>query len=243
MRFRGPIKPRLTVHPLTGETIVPIGVVGGRPVWPIMGGAPDDPDDDPDEDGDPDDSGDGDPDGTDTKKKSTKDGDDDTVSREEFQALLKRMRAADKRATKAEKELQEKKDAELGDLDRATKQAEELQKQVETLQGEVSTLRLQNAFLTANKHKWHDPDTALDLAARHGYLDDAVDDDGEVDKVELGKALDRLAKEKEFLVQKEEKKDDSPGGPSGEPGGGRSDNSKDAKAKSEALRRRFPALR
>ncbi len=35
-------RPTMRRHPLTGEPIKPLGVVGNRVVWPIMGGAPDD---------------------------------------------------------------------------------------------------------------------------------------------------------------------------------------------------------
>lgn len=39
-------KPNLRLHPKTGRPIMPLGVVGGKTVWPIMGAAPNDPDDD-----------------------------------------------------------------------------------------------------------------------------------------------------------------------------------------------------
>jgi predicted ribosome quality control (RQC) complex YloA/Tae2 family protein len=242
MRIRGPIKPRLTVHPLTGMPIVPIGFINGRAVWPICGGAPDDPDDD-DKDKDDTDSGGGSDDGGDDadKSKDTSGDGDSKDADERIADLEKRMRAADQRASKAEKALKEREDAEKDELTRATDKAAELEKTVGERDATIRQLRLENSFLTANKHNWHDPDTALDLAERHGYLEDVVDEDGKVDKVRLGKALDRLAKEKAFLV-KQDKKDDDPGGPSGEPAGGRSDNVKDEKTKQKQLKGRFPVL-
>lgn len=242
MRVRGPVAPCMTVHPRTGEPIVPVGYVDGRPIYPIMGGAPDDDDDD-DDDGD-------DGDDADKKKKSKDDvgsrdsgadADDDEDDR--LAQLEKRMKAADRRADEAERKLKEKEKAELGELERAKTELTEVQEELEKTQETVNRLRLENAFLTANTHKWHDPDTALDLAQSKGYLEDVLDENGEVDKKALKKALDRLATEKKFLVQSEEKKkDDEPGEPSGEPAGGRSDNSKDDKARKDSLKRRFPSI-
>jgi hypothetical protein len=208
---------------------------------------PEDDDDDDDDDDNTDDSGAGGK--KKSKKKSDDDdtdsgGDDDDDDDGDAERLRKRMKAADKRAAEAEAELQKIRDKDKTELERAQGQVGDLEKQVETLQSEVTTLRLQNAFLTSNKHTWHDGDTALALAQSKGYLDDIVDDEGTVDKKALGKALDRLATEHKYLVKTDEKKDDDdePGGPSGEPAGRRSDNSKDEKAKAAQLRKRFPVL-
>lgn len=242
MRHRGPVAPLMKTHPLTGEPIVPVGVVNGKVIWPICGGAEtDDEDDDKDKDGA--DSGDTGSGGADKGKDAGSDGDDEPVSKEDYKALLKRMQAADRRAAEAEKKIKDAEDAEKGDLEKATGRVAELEKEVETLSGTLRSLRLQNAFLTANKHTWHDPDTALTLAQNQGYVeDDIVDDDGQVDKKRLAKALDRLAAEKPYLVKPADDKKDQPDSPSGEPAGGRSDNAKDDAAAKEKLRRRFPVL-
>lgn len=167
----------------------------------------------------------------------------DTVSREEMEKALARMRAADKRADEAAAALKKIEDAKKDDLTKATDRVTELETQVEEMTNTVRTLRLENAFLTSNKHTWHDPDIALSLAQSKGYIEsDIVGEDGAVDKVALGKALDRLAKEHEYLVKSEKKKDEQPGEPSGTPAGGRSDNVKDEKAKRQALESRFPVL-
>ena len=48
MTLRGPIAPSIMkTHPLTGEPIEPVGVVGNKYVWPVMGGAPVDDEDAP----------------------------------------------------------------------------------------------------------------------------------------------------------------------------------------------------
>lgn len=167
--------------------------------------------------------------------------DDEPITREEFERLQRRMKAADQRADAAERKVKEAEDAKKDSLTKAEERAAELEAEVTTLRGEVKTLNLRNAFLTANKHNWHDPDTALDLAERKGFLEDVMDEDGKVDKKALSKAMDRLAGDHKYLI-KDDDKDDEPGGPSGDPAGRRSSNSKDDKAKKEELRKRFPIL-
>jgi hypothetical protein len=245
MRLRGPMAPIMKTHPLSGLPIEPLGMVNGRLIYPIMGGAPDDDDDDDaDKDkGGGNDRGDAGSDGSD-KDKDSNSGGDQTVSREEFERLQERMQAADRRATQAEQKVREAEDAKKDDLTKAQDRVTELESEIEKREERIRSLTLQNAFLTANEHPWHDPDTALDLAERNGYLEGVISDAGDVDKTRLKKALDRLAKEKKFLVQTDDKdkKDDEPPASSGEPAGARSDNSKDDRAKKEQLRRRFPVL-
>ena len=244
MQVRGPISPSIFKrHPLTGEPIEPVGKINDKYVWPIMGGAPDPVDDD-------DDGEDEDESSTDTSG-STDDGDSDsggdssdTVSRDDFDALLKRMKAADRRAAEAEKKIKDQEDAKKGDLERAQTELEEVRTNLEEAQKTINTLRLQNTFLTANKHSWHNPDVALSLAQSNGYLDDVIDEDGVVDKPALSKALDKMAKEHAYLVKSKVKSSDTDDdAPSGSPAGGRSDNAKDKAAERQKLKSRFPALR
>lgn len=248
MRHSGPISPIIKRHPLTGAPIEPVGFLpSGKCIWPIMGGAPDDDDADKDKDDAADaDKGADDKKDDDGKDDPSSDGDDDkdVVSREEYDRVKARMRAADKRASDLEEAQKKEADAKKDDLTKAQDRVTELESSVEELSGTVRSLRLENAFLTSNKHKWHDPETALDLAQRKGFIDDdIIDDDGKVDKPVLTKALDRLAKEHAYLVKSKDKKtDDEPGEPSGAPAGGRSDNSKDAAAKKTKLQGRFPVL-
>lgn len=208
----------------------------------------DDPDDDGDDDGDEpddDDTGSGGDSGSDKDKA---DDDGDTISRAEYDALMKRMKAADKRAADAEKKIREQDDAKKDDLTKAQDRVAELEQAVEDSATTIRTLRLENAFLTSNKHSWHDPEVALDLAQRKKYVDeDIIDDDGTVDKVALKKALDRLAKECSYLVaapkkQKDDADGDEPDQPSGQSAGKRSKNNDDSAAKQQQLRSRFPVL-
>lgn len=208
--------------------------------WKMMA---DDDDDDEDDDSDAggddkdkddsDDSGDGD--GDDDDDDSSGD-DGDKVSKADLEAALKRMKAADQRAAKAEKALKDIEDGKKDDLTKATDRVTELEEQVEEQGSTITSLRLENAFLTANKHTWHKPNAALRLAQSEGYLDDVVGDDGTVDQKKMSSALDKLAKENAYLIKT------GGSGSSGESGGGRSGNTKDDKATKEADQRRAPAL-
>jgi hypothetical protein len=245
MAVRGPVAPRRLSEDATaalqrGDISALLDIhkreFGG---FVMMADDTDDEDDDDKHDDDGDDGASGaDKSGDDSKKT-----DDDDVD-DSLEKMRKRMRAADKRADEAAQRLKEIEDAKKDDLTKAQETAAELESKVSELTETVNTLRLQNAFLTANTASWHDPDVALTLAQSKHYLDDIVSDDGEVDKKELKKALERLAKEHTYLVKSEDKKrdDQQDDVPSGESGGGRSDNSKDEKTKQDRLKRRFPAL-
>lgn len=253
---RGQIKPIIRRHPLTGEPIEPVGIVNNKIVWPIMGGAPDDGDDDDDEDDDDSDSGGRDTDDVDKdedsdedsdKKDKDEDEDDDdseTVSKSDYDRLKRRMKAADKRADRVESELRKINDAKKDDLTKQSEKVTELENENKGLKSSVSDLRLQVAFLTTNRHQWHDGETALKLAQAKGYLEDILDEDGEIDKKGLKRALDKLANDHKYLVKpKDSKQDkDKEDGPSGESGPRRSGNTKDKAAREKQLSSRFSVL-
>jgi hypothetical protein len=251
MRFRGPIKTRLSDEKVaalqSGDTQRLIAINRAEFCGHRMLDDDDDKDKDKDQGGDSGDVDKGSDSGGDDGGDDDK-GDSGTPTIEDLARQLaeteKRMKAADKRADAAEKQLKHEEDAKKDELTKATERAEELEQKVAELETTVKTLRLSNAFVTANKHVWHDPETALSLAQSGGYLDDVTDEDGEVDKKALGSALDRLAKDKSYLIKPKEKDsdDDDAGSPSGEPAGGRSSNAKDREARRTQLKSRFPAL-
>jgi hypothetical protein len=104
------IKPGLTaagpsgrVHPRTGQPLEPIGYINGRPLWPVMGGAPD-----PDDPNDPDFIGGGDDD-----DESDEDEDDDTEDDEdEDDTKTKGKKKPVKKATKSKKDADDEEDDE-----------------------------------------------------------------------------------------------------------------------------------
>lgn len=226
----------MKLHPLTGEPLVEWVLGNGKVVRPIMGAA----EDGEEEEEDP--PGDGGTGGDDQDKKSTSGGDSDKVDKADLDAMERRMKAADKRAADLQKKIDEADNAKKDELTKATDELTSTKAELEKAMETITSLRLQNSFLTANKHTWHDGDTALALAQSKGYLEDVVDEDGKVDKVLLGKALDKLAKEHAYLVKTENKEEEPDDGPSGAPGPGRSDNNKDEAARRQQLKRRFPAL-
>lgn len=260
---------RVLRHPLTGAIITPLhdpetGLPwrgkDGRLRWPIMGGADDDDKDEDDKDDeDDDDSSDAD---ADSDKDDSDEGDDDseddsgdsdTVTRAELDRVKKRMKAADKRADKAEAELKERKDADKSEVDKATDEAKELKDANEKLTSQVASLKMQVAFLTANRHVWHDPETALKIAEDKGFMEDVVDEDGDIDKRLLRKALDRLAKEQKYLVKSKngssgsDEDEDTDTKTTKKSASGASSksrrSSKDKDARSKELKKRFAALR
>jgi hypothetical protein len=199
------------------------------------------------EEGDDDNSGDGDDGNNDGDSGTGDDGDDgddgasgsddDADTKAALERMEKRMKAADQRADKAEKALKAIEDGKKDDLTKATDRVTELEGEVTGLKEQLQSERLNNGFLSANKHTWHNPNAALKLAQSEGYLTDVLNDDGTVDNKALGTALDKLAKDHTYLVKPREG-----AGASGEPAGGRSGNGKDDKAVKEADKRRAPAL-
>lgn len=168
-----------------------------------------------------------------------------TVSRDDFDKLQKQLSAADKRREEAEQELKKIKDADLSELEKTKNSVTELTTQRDEALAEVNKLRLENAFLSANDISWQNSDVALDIARAKGYLDDAVDEKGNVNAKELAKALKKLSEDHKYLVKSSDGGDDDENGKpgsTGAPSGGRSNSSSDEQARKERLNKRLPAL-
>lgn len=265
MRVRGPVAPRRTrwlseaaIAALdSGDVDTLLRINSAEFGGATMMADADDEDDDDDDEEDGSDSGADDDNADKSKDKKSDDDADEDDLREENVKLRRRLKANDKRTSTLEKRLQELESGKGSDDDKkdvdgvAAAKITELEGTVADLQSEVGTLRLEKAFLSSNKHEWHDPDVALALANSQGFLEDVVDDDGDVSKVALRKALDRLAREHKYLVKTEDKKSkkkgkdddkEEPAAPSGQPSSGRSKNGDDAKARKAELQKRFPVL-
>lgn len=241
---------------LTGGRMRRDGAGHGNPVV-----EDDDPDNPPGEEDDEDDEEEEDEDEKPKSKKSSKskkkDDDDDEdeddkprYSTAEYEKVRNRMRAADKRATELQAELDKAK-ADSSTLDETTKkELSELKPKLERLTADNAGLRLQIAFLTTRIRgvEWEDPEAALKLV---DLSDVDVDENGNVDKRDLARALKDLAKRKSYLVKKskptadddEEDEDEPPSRrASGTPMNKRRGAGKDGASK-EALSKRFPVLR
>lgn len=257
------------LHPLLcyPGTATPLRAVGlradGSPLWPLLGA-------DDGDDGGGDEDGDGGADEEDAEDADEEDENSDDgkgkskkrtgpVSRDEFDAVTRRLSAADKRRSEAEKKadaLQKEKDEQerkgKPELDNLRKDHGDLTKAHESLQGKFRTLALVNAFLTASaqeKIAWHNPRVAQNAAADE-LKDLEVDDDGNVEGIR--DVVKALAKANKYLVntgkesdEGEEEKPAARRGASGS-GVGSTKTTKGKKANGtlsdEELRRRFPAL-
>jgi hypothetical protein len=170
-----------------------------------------------------------------------------TVKRDEFDRVQRQLSEADRKRAAAEKELQDLKDKDLSEKDKAVKDLQTVTDERDSLVVEVNKLRLANAFLSANTITWNDSDVALEIASSKGYLADAVSDKGEVDGKELAKALEKLSKDKPYLVkskddEEDEDEEEPKQRPSGTPASGAGKGKKDAEANLNRIKETLPAL-
>lgn len=254
----------LLCYPGTTQPLRAVGLnASGFPLWPLLGGDGDEEDgaDEGEEDGEeePDeedeDGEDSDADKDSKKGKSKKR--TGPVSREEFDAVTRRLSRADQRRSEAEKEAaalkKEREDKEREgkpELDNLKKDHGELKKSHETLQERFRKLALVNAFLTASQEEkvaWHNPR----VAQRAADLDELeIDEDGNVEGIR--QAVKDLAKKHKYLVNNGGADDDDDGdkktvrrGASGSTvGSAKTGKGKAEKGRisDEELKRRFPAL-
>lgn len=213
--------PLLKRHPKTGALLEPLGSTKrGRLIWPILGASPDDDTDDAG--GNDQDADNGDDDGDDSSEDDSDDSDDKEgkksdkpVSKADYDALHRRMVAADKRASSLEAEKKKADDAKKDDLTKANDKVKDLEASASEKDETIGGLRLEVAFLSSNTHHWHESDLALETAQNKGYLENVIDEDGTIDRPALKKALDKLAKDKPFLLGKSGQDDDDDDSDSG----------------------------
>jgi hypothetical protein len=222
-----------TVHPLTGQPLIPFKI-NGIYVSCLVGKAPEGEGTEETESGSEGAEGTGSETGS--EGQGSEDKKDDKVSRAELDAVVERMKAADRRAEEAQKKVKEFEDK---DKDEATKNAERiaaLEAETQQKDQEISNLRIQNAFLSSNEVQWHDPDVAVGLADLSGVLKE----DGTVDKGALKSALKKLATDKPFLVKSEEKEKEQNPPPAGRQISPITKSKKELDK--EALIRKYPSL-
>lgn len=232
---------RVKVHPRSGAVWAPIGYRGnGNPIWPILGGAEED--DSGEGDQDDKDEGDGEEDNDDESEDTSGDKDESasgTVSAEEFNKLQERMKNADRRANKAEEALKTKERAELDDKTRAEKERDDAIAERDKAKEQLQRAKINNAFLTNNKHNWHNPDRALRLL---DLSEVEVNDEGEV--IGMVEAIESLAKSDPYLIKTDADDDEGKGGaPSGTSVGSNGKTKDKGKLDRAALEKKYPALR
>lgn len=238
------------IDPRTGQRLRPLGVVGGRTVWPMMGASPDDPSDrDKDRDTDDDDDKDPEDDKDSSSKDSDKDADQDkgdpnakiAALEDEKQRQYRRRQEAEKERDELKARLEALEDK---DKDEGTKTSEKIQRLESENSELVEALRertLENAFLKDNTYSWHNPGRALRLA---DLSEVEIDDDGNVHGLKA--ALDKLAKSDAYLIKQEEdaEKDEDKTSTGGQKNKSKKDKQREsADAQKKRLHDKYPALR
>lgn len=188
------------IHPRTGLPIEPLGFIRGRAVWPILGAAEDDEKDKgKDNNSGTDSGGSGNLSGTGDSgagEGKTDSSDEQPITKSDLDAVVSRMKAADKRAADAEARVKEFEDKDRTELEKAQAEAAQTKAAFEALNKELRDAKIQNAFLASNKHKWQDAEAALALA---DLSEVEINDAGKV--VGLDKVLDALAKAKPWMLK------------------------------------------
>lgn len=232
------------IDPRTGEPLRPLGVVGGRVVWPIMGASPDDPNDDDEKDDKKETEDDkDDPEGSGSDEGAG--GSDKGDPQAKIAALEEEKNRHVRRRKETETELQAARDklAELEGKDkteteRLQARTNELEAENKSLQEGLREARLQNAFLSDNSYSWHNPGRALALA---DLSEVEIDEDGTVHGLKA--ALDKLAKSDAYLIKPKGEGDDSEDPPNTSVTNKSKKQQKNSDADRKALEDKYPALR
>jgi hypothetical protein len=199
-----PIHPSL-VHPLTGCPLTAVGMIGGRPVWPILGGAEDDEKDDTksDDAAKDDDKSDDD----DEKDDDKLDPEDDPDSIEYWK---KRSRQNERAARKAARELEAakkapgaktaaKSGAKDDGRDGEQPDAEQIRAEARAeAAAEILRERVSDK-IEAKAKDFADPEDAVAIVLRSHEIDDFLDDK-KIDVEAINEALKDLAKNKPHLL-------------------------------------------
>lgn len=174
-------------------------------------------------------------------KKSGKDKDSDSVDRAEYERVRRHRAAADRKAADLLRENTDLKrqlsEGSKGDTPETTERVGTLEKDLSSRDETIQQLRIQNAFLSANTHTWHDAADAMRLA---DLSDVEIEEDGTV--VGLKEALQKLAKEKPHLIKSESNDKDDKKGSSGSANNGKRKGAQ-TKVDRATLSRSYPVLR
>lgn len=164
---------------------------------------------------------------------------------EDLDTVRNRMKAADRRASAAEKELKDLRDAQLSETEKKDKELEELRAFRPEAEKVIANLEAKVAFLSINDVAWHDPAIALSQID----FSTVTDEDGKIDNAELKKAVKKLAEGKSYLVKTSTGESgggagegQGAGASGGGVGSGKGGSKKGGALSDEELRQRYPAL-
>lgn len=242
-----PVHPHLSFpqwHALAGQPLTAVGVVRGRPVWPILGGSPEGDDDSAggagagEGDGGQDDGAGGSDGGDDARRDGGNPDAKIKALEDEKDRHWRKRQEAEQELENLRKWKKEQEDKGKTELEKAQSDLQESVKERDALQSQVGQLQLEIAFLTDNTYSWQNPKRALQLAD----LSEVEIKDGKVKG--LDKALEALAKSDPYLLKSKEDKgenDEGAGGPTGQ----QHNRKKGEKTGSDrnALMKKYPALR
>lgn len=194
-----PTHPTL-LHPRTGEPLRAIGLVGGKVIWPIMGG--DGTEDDANDEVVKDDDADTVDDGDDSGDKLAPEDDPDSI---EYWKKRSRQNERDARKAKRERDAalsskpgNKADDADKPDLDKIREDAK-AEATREVLHGRVEDK------IEAKAHAFSDPEDAVAILLRSYEIDDFLDGD-KIDVEAIAEALTELGEKKPNLLAQGGKK-------------------------------------
>ena len=118
------------------------------------------------------------------------------VSEEEYNTILRRLEAADRAKGEIAKQLKQYEDKDKSELEKLQGQLKEYQEKAEKAEAAALQAKLANEILKFPGFVWHDPEAVLRLVDMEMI---SVDEDGKVTGVK--DALNKLAKEKAYLLK------------------------------------------
>lgn len=197
-----------------GSLFEPIGFIGGKPVWPVIGGAEGDGTQSGSEGtqggegnagqsaGEEQNSGgEGSGNGSEGDGQSANESEEDKpVTRAEFDKLRNQLSAADKKRAEAEAKVQKFEDANRSELEKAQKAAEEAAKERDSAREQLREVGIREAFRDVSETQkppltWHNNIVAMGLLDKDLY---EMAEDGTVSGMD--KAVKALAKDHSYLL-------------------------------------------
>jgi hypothetical protein len=174
------------------------------------------------------------------------------VTPEELEAIMNRLKAADKRAADFEAKVKEHERAGQTEVEKAKADLAEKDVVIETMSRQLRDQAVQLAAMTSANHiTWHDPSDALAFIMKDEQVAALEIRDGQVNAAIVKAAADRVAKAKPYLV-KSGVEDDKGKGNNGQQqnngnatGGSMNGDRKDGDGQADAdkMRQKYPALR
>jgi hypothetical protein len=158
------------------------------------------------------------------------------VTLEEYETIKRRMEAADSEKGKLAKQLREIEDKDKSEVDKLKRDFEEAKAELEKARAEALSAKLSSEILKFPGFVWHDPEAVLRLVDMEMI---SVDEAGAVKGVK--DALNKLAKDKPYLLKGKQDKDSKgsgSAGPSGHNPAGGGDTT-DKNKQRDALRQKY----